>query len=476
MIHVGTTQVTKIEVGSHENPTIHIGTFKTFPTGEVTTAVSNPTVIYSSGNMINAGGTNYAYIQATLTTYVDNVAQSSSTVKLTATTESAASIWTISDNNIYAADRGTITGNSRTATVKGTYGSYTSPNLTVTQAANTSTEVNGAITRLDLDGTDDNPYVITCEIQQEGSTMQSIGVGIDGYRIRKYSSGAETKVPISNYTYTWDPSGAYAWIGVEMSGNIPVEITASTNDSTTVETRSATITFYDPASNYQVSASREIIQQSKYLWDIDFPSTRTIQKNDTSFSLTFTVKKMQQPFTAVTVNSFGIEPNNSNIAVQTVTHNGNGSYTATFSCLPNASEEEKYSRIILIPGPNQKSCYITHEGTTAFEGIDIKARSSNKEWALGVLTSSTGAAQGQSFNINGIILACKHPITSETTINVYQLTWGYYGSDPQTDSTRSKTISTGATVTIGTKVYYGAWLETPRRDLYISSVSQIIVS
>ena len=71
MIDVAGTIIQSMTFGTDNIKGIWFGTDKIWPVGTVTTALTNTSVYYSSGTMINAAGSNYAYIQGTLITYID---------------------------------------------------------------------------------------------------------------------------------------------------------------------------------------------------------------------------------------------------------------------------------------------------------------------------------------------------------------------------------------------------------------------
>ena len=147
-IYIGSTNLTgttEIHIGSFV-PEVYIGSFKTWPEGQIRHVIQNASMQYVNYVTVNnnkylpASGTqnSYAYCKADVLTYRGNTfVSSASNVTLTATKISGDSAFHInSQNEIYADSRTNVTGATRTATYRFSYLDTTATTATITQQAN----------------------------------------------------------------------------------------------------------------------------------------------------------------------------------------------------------------------------------------------------------------------------------------------------------------------------------------------------
>ena len=149
-IYIGNKHVTgstNIYIGSHNTPTIHIGSFKTYPEN-VTYTLSSVTQHYSAGSTIYASGSNYGYITANVYAWQGgDLIWSAASQTLSLTKVSGDGAFSVSGTSrAIASDRETTTGSSRSAVFYGYYGSGSgsakTSNITFTQEANAITNSN----------------------------------------------------------------------------------------------------------------------------------------------------------------------------------------------------------------------------------------------------------------------------------------------------------------------------------------------
>lgn len=139
-IYVGNshpTGGTDVYIGSF-TPNIYIGSFLTYPEANIRYVFRNGALHYSSGSNLYASGSNYAWYAADVLMYNGSTfVSSAANVTLTATRVSGDTAFHINANNeVYADNRTNVTGSTRTATFRASYGDTTAATFTVTQAAN----------------------------------------------------------------------------------------------------------------------------------------------------------------------------------------------------------------------------------------------------------------------------------------------------------------------------------------------------
>ena len=143
-IYVGNTHPTggtDVYIGSF-TPNIYVGGYLTYPEGNIRYVFRNGALHYSSGSNLFASGSNYAWYAADVLMYNGSTfISSAANVTLTATKISGDTAFHINANNeVYADDRTNVTGSSRSATYRASYGDTTAATFTVTQAANTASK------------------------------------------------------------------------------------------------------------------------------------------------------------------------------------------------------------------------------------------------------------------------------------------------------------------------------------------------
>lgn len=140
-IYVGNTTHptggTDVYIGSF-TPNMYIGDYLTYPEGNIRYEFRNGALHYSSGSNLYASGSNYAWYAADVLMYNGSTfISSAANVTLTATRISGDTAFHINANNeVYADDRTNVTGSSRSATYRASYGDTTAATFTVTQQYN----------------------------------------------------------------------------------------------------------------------------------------------------------------------------------------------------------------------------------------------------------------------------------------------------------------------------------------------------
>ena len=453
MITIGSTTVSQIYMGTKRNPDIYIGSYHTYPAGTITSAITNVQLRYSSGSAINAGGTNYAYIQGTLTTYIDGQQSSQTTVTLTPSRQSgSSSIWGTSGTHITAASRGTTTGSTRTATYRGTYQGYTSENFTVTQAANSRTVGAGAITAFELDGESG-----TINIDWQSRVMS---VYLSGYRLATYSSGAQQQISAPFAIMTSEP-----WATANYTES--VSISAYTyneqyeQDYDMYDPRTVEITAYDTGYTSSVRSTITLVQTAN-LYELTVPTRKSIDANYTSFNIEVTSYFKGQPY-AITQSMVLIGSNTFNVRYSSIS-SSNGRYWVYFSCSANTGQTTRSVNIsISQPSGYTKTCTATQAAYAGYiEGINVFAE--DGDWVLGTVDVSYNSSIGD-FD-RAIIVAKKTPNNRSANIEINNFQFKFYdGYDFETYSDYVwYNIPSGQTVTLtpigyGEHTYYGYYVE-----------------
>ena len=205
MIYVDSFQVQDIYVDSFHNPDIFIDSFRTFPNEVYTyafaTGANTAGVSYSDGeNDILADGSNYATFWGTLVKSLNGQEVGRQTVYLTPTfyegnVPQDTSAWEIRGTRIYADDRGTVTGETRSIQVEGYYEingqQLVAPyRVTVYQHQNIIHYTAGEITSVVVDTVQ---YPQNDEVTfNVGSEAATYNIYATGYRNYYYDSGVES--------------------------------------------------------------------------------------------------------------------------------------------------------------------------------------------------------------------------------------------------------------------------------------------
>jgi hypothetical protein len=248
-VYIGSKHVTNptdIAIGNY-NPQLYIGGFLTFPEN-VTYTFQNGTVRYSSGAILNAAGTNYAWYTADVLVYAGGVyVSSAASVTMAVTKVSGSTAFHIEDGtNITADGRGNVTGATRSATYYALYGNNTAGTFTVTQLYNYTT-TSSTLTALSVVDDECEP-VDTINMSHRGGYVENVYLQLIYDDTLVYTSGYEVYLgthtepcdpdnPITPDTYSV-PSGTN-WMSVNEYGNLYVSANTSTTNS-----RQATVTCY----------------------------------------------------------------------------------------------------------------------------------------------------------------------------------------------------------------------------------------
>lgn len=465
MIDVAGTIIQSMTFGTDSIKGIWFGTDKIWPSGTVTTALTNTSVYYSSGTMINAAGSNYAYIQGTLITYIDGQEDSRQTVRLSPTIVSGSWLSTEGDD-IIGANRGTTTGSTRSGSVRGTINGYTTGNLSVSQTANTMTTAAGAITSFALNGNSGKTQTIS-------SSATTLYVSsLSGYRRAIYSSGAEVQAA-AQLALRKNDDNTWATINGTSSISIP--------ENTGASSRSVTITAYDQGYYPTVASSITITQSAAVAWVLIVPSDVTIQHNATGFTVTGITSTVNgNPYVLSASNiSFGSNP--SHVALGSITHLGGGQHSISFTCSGNTGTTTLWSYIyIRQTGGKSATCRVV-QGINEDSISGITINNAYGDWVIGTITAGSGNTQGGgTFYTKACIVAKRTPVTSTATVNVGRFAWQWMppvtGQTPTSysETNISFTINPDSTVKLkplgfdDVHTYYGAYMYSPAAGMTLS--------
>lgn len=482
MIGFGTDDILDITFGDTSVIGIWFGEDQIWPTSApivVTYDIVNVSVVYSTGTYIKADGSNYATIVGTLRTLWNGEVHSTEQVTLSASwsTTPDTTIWSISNNQIHAVDRGVMEGIARTASVRG-YSSVTQQYYgpyTVTQQANTWSYTGNGRVYLTFSGQETTVYV--------DSSGTSLSVTDYIYREVMYTSGHTGDADPGAQYYTYEIQGnTYATIvgengttytpaqGVtQIAGKLSrIEIPANTSSNQ----RTFTIVLRDGTYS-NIFAAAGIIQYGQVDWGFSFvtASPLNITSNQTSFQIKVNSTKDGVAF-PITSSMVSMRNNNINAVLGTITTSGTTS-TLNFTCTSNSTTDLKSVYVDITQGPNTHTCRVIQAAdTSALDGITITATSGH--WVLGTVVTGTSI---------GIIIAKDSPITEDAVAHIASLSWQFQpsaGMTPitYTDSNVAQTIPEGQTLTVSDKTYYGYWFNSPaaggmavRPNLQINSFS-----
>lgn len=478
-IFLGSTQVTKIFLGSIENPKIYMRDFLTFPPqstgGTVTSAITSVGRYYSSGSAINAAGSNYAYIQGVQIWYTDGVETRRNNIVLTPSfTENT--IWYKEGNNIRAYTRGSTTGATRSISVMGTYQGHNYGTFTVQQTANTMTYAAGAITSFALNGN-------SARTQTFDSSAVTLYVSsLSGYRRAIYDSGiimqAQAQLALrKNDDNTW----------ATINGTSSISIPANTGGTS----RSVTITAYDQGYYPTVASSITITQYAAAQWVLNVPTGITIGYDVTEFTITgITSTRNGSPFD-IYQSMISFSPADDSILATDINSLGGGQYAITFTIDENTGTSVVWKYITIAqPGGKSATCRVTQNpNEESITGITIYNTSG--DWVLGTITVGSGTSQGYgSYETRAIIVAKRTPIEGGADVSISQFAWQWAppvaGQSPYSysESMVSFRVEAGSTLTLRPlgdtefHTYYGAYVVsnnegtiTPKPNVQINYTS-----
>ena len=472
-IYIGSNQVSTIYNGGTSSSAVYLGSYKTWPVAApsvITYDITAIAVHYSSGTKIDASGSNYAYVTGTYTTFVDDVSTSSTTVNMTPVFYSGDSgVWTVTGNNITAADRYYLEGAERTGSFTVSYGNITySGKAVIHQQANAKTLTGFNVANFLFNGN-------SASSQTFDASSHTISVTTQLTRTTSYTSGhtASEMTPENYYAYTISStvngsSGSWATVnyadgtsygpsassqshaGCKLS-SISMPANSATSD------RNITVTVKD---SYFTSGTPGVISATQYGtvdwgWTWSTSNPLSIGEDATSFTLRATSTRNGSPFSISTTN-ISLRANGINASLSSVsTNTSTGLVTMTFSCTANPDASTRSVYVDVTQGPNTRTCRVIQAASTgAFDGITIKATSGN--WVLGTVDSGSAI---------GIIIAKNSAITSDATATIGTIAWQFQptaGVTPisYTDTNLSQTIVAGQTLTVNDKTYYGYWMNS----------------
>jgi len=466
-IYVGTTQTSAIYNGSTLTSAVYLGDFKTWPTGVVTQTITNTGVAYSSGTYINAAGTNYGYLRGVLNTYIDGTFDSSSYITLTPTFNGSydASIWSISGNQVHAADRELVyDANSRSVSVNGRYDSSTFGPFNIWQDHNTYSPTGTGTMIFQLNGqsgtiTQDS----SAKTWSANTVIQRNVIYTSGHTttLNEYSQQYYTYTINDNYATVTYSDGTVIQPGNNASHSGATLSTVAIPANSGTSDRTMTIIARDGMYNniYSVIAITQY-GQVDWGWTWSTSNPLSIRESDTSFVLKATSTRDGSPFT-ITSSMISLRANGINASLRSVsTNTSTGLVTMTFDCSGNTTADTRSVYVDITQGPNTRSCRVIQAAATgAFEGINVY--STYGHWVVG--TVETG------LNVFGIIIARDSAITADSSVSfsniVFQWTAPTEGATPNTYTYNNLTqvITSGTTCTVSYlgKTYYGWWLITP---------------
>ena len=388
-------------VGDTEIQKVTVGDTVVYAKGVITYQISGtPWIEYSSGHgYISASGNDYARVVGTLITYVDGVEQGSSVVEFSPTLLSGDSgVWSISNNHIFAAYRGTTAGDARTATFSAVYSengfTYTcSQTILITQQANVKVFDGSEVTSFEIsDGGDE--YVDGDTITFEGDVQQLTVNLASGVRKYSWTSGADEPDVVFNMSTTTNFWQYWELVNLDNAdwitfgtGSDAKYITISQYTGST--SRSARISFRDRSVGDRTESMPTItINQTANEWELS-AANATFEGTITQPTVTIMSKHYGSVYTnlAVTIVSSTI----SNLQYSGCSGSSNGQVTLNFTCGTNSGSSNKTAsiRIYQNGGGNTRTITLTQKPfSSAFDGIDIKFITEDGQWVLGEITET----------------------------------------------------------------------------------------
>ena len=401
-------------VGDKQVQSVSIGDTQIYPNGVITYALDGtPWIEYSSGQeYITASGDDYARVVGTLVTYTDGVESGRSTVEYSVSLLSGdSSIWSVSGKHIFAAYRGTTTGESRSATFKATYSdnglNYTyGPTILITQQANFRYASPGSINMFtvgeyyveDTGETGDT----TIQVYEDGASFSYTIYGTGAWR---YTSGA---ISLASRTPEWEVLGVdssnqqVSWVSSTHSSE-DYESGTVTIDSihvTTPITRTGYIKVVDPTCSDDVYA-RIPITQSFNAYSLTFAesSSKTILGSETYFS--FRVVPKYNGTLISDVDQLSVQVSSSStiegiqVSSKTVVSSG-GYVSVSFTCSQNSSStSRKTASINFNYGGRTITATVTQEKHHPIPSFFMEAvpAINDESWWIGTINKN-GVAKG----------------------------------------------------------------------------------
>ena len=478
---LGQSAIQSIDLGSISVISIDLGSTQIWPASTpvvVTYGITGAGITYSTGTYIKAKGDNYATVTGTLITYHNNVEYSRQAVTMSVSwyTTPDTTIWSISSNQVHAANRDIMSGSQRSCQVRGydtTTAQYYGP-FTVWQEANEIVSTGaGGVSAFSMNGQTGSFDV------SSGGVNLSVTTQI--YRNVTYTSesSAQSYLPDNQYSYeisnnfatvtyaggpTYTPGQSASAAGYKLSTiSIPSYSDTTTNRTMTVIARDSVYN-----SVFATIAIRQLAATSwGWTWVTSVPLN--IAYDAQSFSIDVQSTRNGEAFQIYT-SMVSFRNNNINASCTSVTSLGSSKYRLNFTCSANQTTASRSVSIDITQGTNTRTCQVIQAAnTSAFDGITIKATSSDGHWVLGVISGT----------YNGIIVAKDSPITEDASVSVARISWQWQPNSTVTPTSYTE-YNLSQTITAGTTLsaYYGYYLvsnETPpyatRPNIQINEVA-----
>lgn len=500
MIDFGGMNIADITFGDGQVYEIWFGDTMIWPSGITTYSMIDVSCVYSTGTYIKANGENYAYITGTLITYVDGTESARNVVTLTPSwnVTPSASVWSISGNEIHAVDSGTEPRpNSRSASVRGyssVTGEYYGP-FDVWQEANTSSPLGTGSMIFQLNGRG-----TLTEVDEHHSRLSlPYDSSIDTYSFNTwitrdviYTSGHTASLTESNnayYSYIINPN-TFATItdsagttysnitspqyvsGVKLSTARFTDLSGTTDRSMSITARDVSY----PTVIYREIAITQYANHEYILRLSDTSNPLSILGNATSFEI-YVYSSKDGVACSVLSSQVSTSPNWASCTG--VSRVGTSFvYKLTFTCTANPSVTQSRSLNISINQDGNKMwsniCTVTQaKNDSVFDGITVKSSyvdGDNNTWVIGTYKSGDTSIGDQTYEVNGVVVACGSEIETATTVQFTSLavqrianmgTQSAAGVTYSVPSGTTQVIPAGSTLTLNGVTYYGTWVVLP---------------
>jgi len=490
-LFVGDKEVQRVTIGDTQVYSIGDDLWPTVPSGEKW-RISELNLQYSSGSKLDAAGSNYVEIVATVYKYRDNMTTVYETTTMSCPLETDTSWIELgnSDTRAYGENRGTqnpstSAGAERTGIIRAirpiqsgyqvsgqASDSQFGQNYTVTQSANSIIVVGTEINRVNLYCSspviskifepDDTDFTLAVS----DGAINSMSYHIEGYNIKNYASGSYYGND-SNVSWTVDAvTGQYnsycSWITItpdsNVSNNTIGTIDISSYSGSPGDSRTASLRIYNGSSPTSGTGTMIItIQQTVSAYVFTGPSSVGQQPRYAgTFTITYTASNNGQALTTSELNSINYSFTSNGIGCTYVSRRVSGtSVYFTFQRPLNPSESVRTSKITATFEGKSVTTTVTQAAGISISGVKVFAYSlSGSDFVLGTVSRSTGESLG-------ILIASKTTIDSNKTAQ-FIIDWKYSGSSEtynEGDSGPvSVTIPSGSRVQVGTNTFYGKWI------------------
>ena len=484
-LFVGDRPVQSVSIGDHQVYPVGDYLWPTVPSGE-RWRIEALNLQYSSGSKLDAAGSNYAEIVATVYKYRDNMTTvyEMTTISCPLETDTSWIELRNGDTRAYGENRGTqnptSTGAERTGTIRAigpTSSGYLvhvqfGQNFTVTQAANSIIIVGTEINRVNLYCSspvisktfepDDTDFTLAVS----DGAISGMSYYIGGYTIKNYASGSYYGND-SNVSWTVDAvTGQYnsycSWITITPNSNVSNNtigtINISSYSGSPGDSRTASLRIYSGSAPTSGSGTMIItIQQIVSAYAFTGPSSVGQQPRYAgTFTITYTASNNGQALTTSELNSISLSYPSNGIGCTYVSRRVSGtSVYFTFQCPINPSESVRTSRITATFAGKSVTTTVTQAAGISISGVKVATYSlSGSDFVLGTVSRSTGESLG-------ILIASKTAIDSNKTAR-FMIDWKYSGSSETYNEGDSGpvvvAIPSGSHVRVGTNTFYGKWI------------------